>query len=146
MGVEPICKVLQFAPSTHYDAKSRPLSARAVSDVTVGPDLRDLWEKNYSVYGRRKLWKAALRSGMDIGRDQVARLMGELGICGASRAKKRFTTKSDSAHVRAPDLVNRNFTAARPDALWVTDLERHEALSNPAVVKGHRLWLVAASH
>jgi putative transposase len=58
---------------------------------------------------------------MDIGRDQVARLMRDQGIEGASRAKKRFTTKSDSAHVRAPDLVNRNFTAARPDALWVAD-------------------------
>jgi putative transposase len=58
---------------------------------------------------------------MDIGRDQVARLMRELGIQGATRAKKRFTTKSDSAHVRAPDLVNRDFTASRPDALWVAD-------------------------
>jgi len=58
---------------------------------------------------------------MDIGRDQVARLMRDQGIEGASRAKKRFTTKSDPAHVRAPDLVNRNFTAARPDALWVAD-------------------------
>ena len=58
---------------------------------------------------------------MNIGRDQVARLMRELGICGATRAKKRFTTKSDPAHVRAPDLVNRDFTASRPDALWVAD-------------------------
>jgi transposase InsO family protein len=113
--------VLQFAPSTYYAAKSRPPSDRARHDAVVSPALLALWEKNYSVYGRRKLWKAALRSGMDIGRDQVARLMGELGICGASRAKKRFTTKSDPAHVRAPDLVNRNFTASRPDALWVAD-------------------------
>jgi len=80
-----------------------------------------LWVHNYSVYGRRKLWKAAQRREMDIGRDQVARLMRELGIQGATRAKKRFTTKSDSAHVRAPDLVNRDFTAPRPDALWVAD-------------------------
>jgi putative transposase len=80
-----------------------------------------LWVHNYSVYGRRKLWKAAQRRDMDIGRDQVARLMRELGICGATRAKKRFTTKSDSTHVRAPDLVNRDFTASRPDALWVAD-------------------------
>lgn len=80
-----------------------------------------LWVANYSVYGRRKLWKAAQRREMDIGRDQVARLMRELGIQGATRAKKRFTTKSDPAHVRAPDLVNRDFTASRPDALWVAD-------------------------
>ena len=47
--------------------------------------------------------------------------MRQLGIQGATRAKKRFTTKSDPAHVRAPDLVNRDFTASRPDALWVAD-------------------------
>jgi putative transposase len=47
--------------------------------------------------------------------------MAHEGICGATRAKKRFTTKADPAAVRAPDLVNRNFTAARPDALWVAD-------------------------
>ena len=113
--------MLQFAPSTYYAAKSRPLSDRARNDAVVSPVLLALWKKNYSVYGRRKLWRAAQRSGLDIGRDQVARLMGQLGICGASRAKKRFTTKSDPSHVRAPDLVNRDFTAPRPDALWVAD-------------------------
>ena len=112
---------LKIAPSTYYDTLARPPSARAVRDATTGPELRALWEKNYSVYGRRKLWKAARRRDMDIGRDQVARLMRQQGIQGATRAKKRFTTKSDSAHVRAPDLVNRDFTAPRPDALWVAD-------------------------
>jgi hypothetical protein len=87
----------------------------------LGPELKGLWEKNYSVYGRRKLWKKARRVGLDVGRDQVARLMAAQGIRGATRAKKRFTTKSDPSAVRAPDLVNRNFAAARPDALWVAD-------------------------
>lgn len=80
-----------------------------------------LWVHNYSVYGRRKLWKAAKRAGIDVGRDRVARLMATQGIRGASRAKKHFTTKADPAAVRAPDLVKRNFTATRPDALWVAD-------------------------
>ncbi len=83
--------------------------------------MRDLWERNYSVYGRRKLTKAARRAGVDVGRDQVARLMRAEGIRGASRAKKRFTTRSDPAALRAPDLVNRDFTASRPDATWVAD-------------------------
>ena len=111
----------QIAPSTYYDAKSRPPSARAVRDAELGPALVDLWKHNYSVYGRRKLTKAARRAGHDVGRDQVARLMRDQGIRGASRSKKRFTTKSDPDRVRAPDLVNRNFTASRPDALWVAD-------------------------
>ena len=120
-GVEPICEQLQVAPSTYYDAKSRPLSARAVRDAVLLPILLAIWEHNYSVYGRRKLTKAAQRDGMDIGRDQVARLMAVLGIEGATRAKKRFTTKADPAAVRAPDPMRRHFTASRPDELWVAD-------------------------
>ena len=96
-------------------------SARAIRDAELGPRIEALWKQNYSVYGRRKLAKAAQRAGLGIGRDQTARLMRLQGICGASRAKKRFTTKSDPAHSRAPDLVKRNFTAPRPDALWVAD-------------------------
>jgi len=76
---------------------------------------------NYSVYGRRKLTKAAHRAGYDIGRDQVARLMRQAGIRGVTRAKSRFTTKADPGAVRAPDLVKRNFSASRPDELWVAD-------------------------
>ena len=82
-----------------------------------------LWVANRKVYGAHKLWKAARRAGHDIGRDQVARLMRELDIEGVSRRRRKvFTTRPDPDAVRAPDLVNRNFTADRPDALWVTDL------------------------
>lgn len=120
-GVEPICEVLQVAPSTYYDAKSRLPSARAQRDAVLLPILLALWVRNYSVYGRRKLTKAAQRAGHEVGRDQVARLMAVLGIRGATREKKRFTTKSDPTAARAPDLVNRNFTATGPDQLWVAD-------------------------
>ena len=120
-GVEPICQELQVAPSTYYEARDRAPSARELRDRELGPQLQELWTKNYSVYGRRKLTAKAKRSGIDVGRDQVARLMRRQGIRGASRAKKRFTTHQDKSHPRAPDLVNRDFTATRPDELWVAD-------------------------
>lgn len=84
------------------------------------PLLVALFVKNYSVYGRRKITKAARRAGHDVGRDQVARLMRAAGIRGASRANKRFTTHADAGAVRAPDLVKRDFTATRPDEKWVS--------------------------
>src|SRR5688500_12833568 len=118
-GVEPICESLQFAPSTYYAAKNRPLSARALRDALMLPLLLALWQANYSVYGARKLWKAAQRAGHDVGRDQVARLMRELGIRGVRRRRRLITTRRAG---RAPDLVKRNFSADRPNALWVTDL------------------------
>jgi putative transposase len=122
-GVEPICRVLRVAPSTYYAAKRRALSARALRDVVMMQVLMVLWVANRKVYGAHKLWKAARRAGHDIGRDQVARLMRELRIEGVSRRRKKvFTTRQDPDALRAPDLVNRDFTADRPDALWVTDL------------------------
>ncbi len=127
-GVEPICRELtaagvKIAPSTYYATKTRPVSARATRDAAMSPIVMGLWADNHKVYGAHKIWKAARRSGHDIGRDQVARLMRGLGIEGISRQRKKvFTTRADPDAVRAPDLVNRRFTAVRPDALWVTDL------------------------
>jgi len=125
LGVEPICRVLQIAPSTYYAAKRRELapSARAVRDAVLMQALMVLWVANRKVYGAHKLWKAARRAGHDIGRDQVARLMRAMQIEGVSRRRRRvFTTIADPDALRAPDLVKRNFTAERPNALWVTDL------------------------
>jgi putative transposase len=112
---------LEIAPTTYWSAKTRPPCARKIRDAELGPAIEAIWSKNYSVYGRRKLAKAVRRAGFDVGRDQVARLMRERGIRGASRARTRFTTHADPAAVRAPDLVKRNFTATRPDQLWVAD-------------------------
>ncbi len=124
-GVESICRTLQIAPSTYYAALKRRVapSDRAVRDAVMLQVLMVLWVTNRKVYGAHKLWKAARRAGHDIGRDQTARLMRELDIRGISRRRKKvFTTIADPDATRAPDLVNRNFTADRPDALWVTDL------------------------
>jgi putative transposase len=121
-GVEPICTVLQVAPSTYYAAKSRPVSARAARDAVMIPILVALWTANYRVYGAHKLWKAAQRAGHEIGRDQVARLMRQAGIAGVSRKRRLRTTRPDPTAPRPPDLVKRDFTAARPNELWVTDL------------------------
>jgi len=122
LGVEPICSVLQVAPSTYYAARDRVPSARSISDAALVPELVRLWEDNYRVYGVRKLWKAARRAGIDIGRDQTGRLMRAAGIEGATRSRRVTTTKADPAAPRHPDLVQREFTAPAPNRLWVTDL------------------------
>jgi putative transposase len=124
-GVEPICRALQVAPSSYYAAKRREVapSARALRDAAMMQVLMALWVLNRKAYGADKLWRAAIRAGHEIGRDQVARLMREMGIQGVSRRRRKvFTTIADPDATRAPDLVNRQFRADRPDDLWVTDL------------------------
>ena len=111
-----------MAPSTYYAARDRAPSARAVNDAVVTPELVTLWADNYCVYGVRKLWKAARRAGIEIGRDQTGRLMRAAGIEGARRSKRVKTTRPDPTSARHPDLVRREFTATAPNRLWVTDL------------------------
>jgi putative transposase len=121
-GVEPICNELPMAPSTYYDYKKQPRSARAIRDAMMMTILMAIWVTNRKVYGAHKLWKAAKRAGHDIGRDQTARLMRAMGIQGVSRRRRVFTTRRDPDAARAADLVDRDFTAEAPNQLWVTDL------------------------
>jgi putative transposase len=125
-GVEPICAVLRdagvpIAPSTYYAARSRPPSARARRDEWLSVEITNVWKDNYEVYGARKVWEALRRKGISVARCTVERLMRELGITGATRGKAKRTTVPAADGVRAGDLVNRRFTAERPNALWVAD-------------------------
>ena len=103
-GVEPICTVLQIAPSTYYSAKTRPRSVRAVRDEALTALMLAVFAANYSVYGARKLHKAMIRAGHQIGRDQLARLMRQAGIRGVRRGRKVFTTRPDPGASRSPGL------------------------------------------
>jgi len=120
-GVEPILHALEVAPSTYYCCKARPPSARSLSDAALKPRILKVWKDNYEVYGVRKVTKALRREGVTVGRDQVGRLMAELGIAGLARGKAKRTTKADPSAVRAPDLVKRHFTATEPNRLWLSD-------------------------
>ena len=120
-GVEPICRTLGIAPSTYYAAKTRQPSARAIRAQALKPEITRVYQSNYRVYGAHKIWRQLNREGVRIGRDQVARLMGELGIAGVVRGKVKRTTVSDPRAERAPDLVERRFVAERPNQLWVAD-------------------------
>jgi transposase InsO family protein len=121
-GVEPICRVLPIAPSTYYDAGRRPLSARRRRDQELQAEIRRVHAEHFGVYGARKVWRQLHREGIGVARCTVERLMGELGLEGVRRGKPRRTTTADAAAARPADLVERNFSAARPNQLWVADL------------------------
>lgn len=129
-GVEPILAVLNehgigIAPSTYYAHAARGFgpSQRDLADAYATNELFDLWVFNRRLYGRRKLWKAAQRAGIDLGRDQVERLMKLAGISGVRRGRNKVrTTVVDPAVPRHPDLVQRQWDApVRPDQWWVAD-------------------------
>jgi len=121
-GVEPICRVLPIAPSTDHAASRRPASARAGRDAKLKGEIARVHAEHFGVYGARKVWRQLHREGMAVARCTVERLMGELGLEGVRRGKARRTTTPEETNARPADLVERDFSAARPNQLWVADL------------------------
>ena len=125
-GVEQICRQLPIAPWTYHqhaarqsDPAKRP--ARAQRDEVLCARIRQTWEEYFEVYGARKLWRGLRRQQVDVARCTVGRLMRRLGIRSVIRGKGVKTTVSDRAQPCPQDLVNRQFKASRPNALWISD-------------------------
>ena len=131
-GVEPICAALtsaelSVAPSTYYAAVTRPPSARSVRDEELKVVIAKVHKDNYGVYGIRKMHAQLAREPVladtkPVARCTTQRLMKDLGLRGISRAKGPRTTIAGCGPDTRPDLVDRDFTAAAPDQLWVADI------------------------
>jgi len=123
-GVEPVCQVLEFAPSTFYAALKRRAnpSTREIGDRALVPEIRRVHSENHGVYGTRKTWLQMKREGINAPRCQIERLMRKEGLRGVVRGKRNpRTTCPGKQAVRAPDLVDREFQAGEPNRLWVAD-------------------------
>lgn len=125
-GGEPICRVLQIAPSTFYahlaiERDPNLASDRVKRDVELRSELKRVWEKNLEVYGARKLWHAMKCEKFDVACCTVERLMRDIGIKGVRLGKTVKTTWPDKALASPLDRVNRRFRATMPNQLWVSD-------------------------
>jgi transposase InsO family protein len=126
-GVEPICAVLPIAPSTYFLQKAEDhdpttRSARAQRDEELRAAIQRVWDEHQQVYGPRKVWRQLRREQVDVARCTVERLMRAMGLRGAVRGRAWVvTTRTDAAAARPADLVERQFTATRPNQLWVAD-------------------------
>jgi putative transposase len=126
-GVEPICKELPIAPSTFYEQKARQADpsrapARARRDHELRPEIDRVHRENRRVYGVRKVWRQLGREGVQVARCTVARLMSGMDLRGAVRGRRCKTTVPAELATPHLDLVERKFTASRPNQLWVSDL------------------------
>ena len=137
-GVEPILRVLaahgvKVAPSTYYAAKTRPPSARALRDEEVLAHIVRVHASpmiGRRLYGARKVYEELCRETArgehpelgHVPRCQIERLMRANDLHGVRRDVRAFrTTIADPAAIRPADLVRRDFTAVRPNQLWVVD-------------------------
>lgn len=126
-GVEPICRVLEIAPSGYYVHRARQANpslrpARAQRDEQLRKEVRHVWRANHEVYGARKVWRQLRRDGTDVARCTVERLMRAEGIQGVIRGGRVRTTRPPEGPTSLPqDLVQRRFAAERPNQLWLAD-------------------------
>ena len=125
-GVEPLCQVLQIAPSAywrHAAIQRNPAlaCARAQRDAVLLPHIQRVWDVNLRVYGADKVWRQMNREGITVARCTVERLMRKLGLHGVCRGKPKRTTIAKPNLPYPQDQVNRQFKAQRPNQLWVSD-------------------------
>jgi len=122
-GVEPICRTLGVSASAYYERARGRRSARAVEDERLLGRIRELHASNYYAYGYRRMWKTLRRTGEQVPRCRVQRLMKTHGIHGAKRRGKPWrTTRPDPQARHRPDLVQRDFSVQGPNELWVADI------------------------
>ena len=125
-GIEPICRVIPIAPSTYYRAKyleyypKKRSLCRQHDDFYIS-EIRRIWQDSKCRYGARKVWQQMKVDGIHVARCTIERLMKQHSLQGVWRGKGKITTHSRDDQKRADDLVNHNFSAHRPNQLWVAD-------------------------
>ncbi|WP_156895495.1 IS3 family transposase [Massilia putida] len=125
-GVEPICRVMQVAPSGYWRHAAQQRNpalrcSRVQRDDVLSVEIERVWQANLQVYGADKVWRQLRREGTDVARCTVERLMRKAGLRGVMRGKVVRTTVADAKAPCPLDRVNRQFKAQRPNQLWVSD-------------------------
>ncbi len=117
-----MCRVLGVSSSGYYAWRHRQPSARSVSDAPLAALIAQIHRWSRGTYGVPRMVRELSDRGHPVNPTRVARLMREAGLQGVSRRKSTRTTRRDGDAPAAPDLVDRDFAASGPDALWVADI------------------------
>ena len=142
------CEAARVSRQAFYDWRARHAagpSERDLAEADLVGAIRGVHAGSGGAYGSPRVTAQLRAAGRVVNRKRVERLMRVHQIAGIRRRRPKRTTTPARTAVTLPDLLGRDFAPGAPDRAWVSDIERHEAFLNPAVVRGHRLRLVAAS-
>jgi len=117
-----MCRVLDVSTSGYYAWRDRAPSKRAQKDAMLTEKIREIHAASRGTYGAPRVHAALQGEGIRVGKKRVARLMKATGLRGVSRRRRPSTTIREEGKRPAPDLVERDFSADRPDELWVADI------------------------
>lgn len=117
-----LCAVMKVSRRGYYDWLNRPASAREVSNQRLLVEIKRVFYANREVYGAPRIYHTLLEEGHACGLNRVARLMQETGLVPKTVRKFRITTDSRGSHHPAPNILERDFHASRPNEKWVADV------------------------
>ena len=120
-GSRPVCREIEVSASAYRARGMRPPSIRARRDQYLLEVIRRVHAASGGVYGQLKVWDELRGEGISVARCTVERLTRTHGIAGVRNGQVKRTTLPGLSPVAADDLVRRNFTADRPDAVWLSD-------------------------
>jgi putative transposase len=120
--IATLCRVLDVSSSGDYAWTERPPSARAQEDAILLEQICAIHTRSRGTYGARRILADLRDQGIRCARKRVVRLLRQAGLAGVQRRRYRGTTRQKPDAAAAPDLVQRDFTASGPNALWVADV------------------------
>jgi putative transposase len=120
--IATMCRALEVSASGYYAWLKRPPSARARADAELSKRIAEIHHHSRATYGAPRIHAELQEQGLRVGGKRVARLLRAAGLRGVSRRQWISTTVRDRNARTAPDLVERNFTVAAPNRLWVADI------------------------
>jgi putative transposase len=121
-SIRAMCRVLEVSTSGYYAWRRRLISVRSTENEKLQQRIKTIHDCSRQTYGSPRIHAELREEGTRVGRKRVARLMKASGLRGVSRRKSTVTTHRDQSARPAPDLVNRQFIADKPNALWVADI------------------------
>jgi len=134
-SIQLMCRLLGVSRSGFYATKPRPESARSKQNRELVKEIKRVHTQSKGVYGSPKIQAELVDEGFSVGRHRVARLMRLERLRGCPKRRYRTTTQQDPRHIPAKNLLEQNFSTARPDQRWVADI---------TYVSTHQGWLYLA--
>jgi transposase InsO family protein len=117
-----MCRVLRVSRSGYYAWQRRPVSNRKKANEALVIEIGRVYQQSRRTYGSPRMTDELNAVGIACGRHRVARLMRANGIKAKTAPKFRVTTDSKHAFAVAENLLARQFTVSRPNAVWVADI------------------------
>jgi putative transposase len=120
--IRRMCQVLAVSRSGYYAWRRRTPSAREMANQALGDQITEVYEQSHKTYGSPRIFQALQRQGVACSENRVARLMRQLDLQAQQTRTYKSTTRRNTADPVAPNLLLRDFTTARPNEVWLSDI------------------------